>query len=210
MRITFTSASPTTNVIGRIVARFALTLAAALAVALHAHAADGRAGIVVDSEAVGRIRPQLDSPERYRYALHQRVEILGAFNLKDGGRFLHTAPKTMHYKAGGIERIPALWVQDAHIVLFDEMRPFSGCWPYRYIKFRDGVVDVDITLGRDGRGFMEQSEYRGRVKIRVFRSGQVIAIKNLKGAELFTLFIDDQSQLEMPNTPVEVRSRECS
>lgn len=183
------------------------------AVAISSFAVTLSEAIVIDDTAHGRTTADERSPELHRFPKYTRVKVVESTSAADGATVYRLEQMiSQHRNPRPPERIPSLWVDASHLVLFDEMKPVANCWPYRQAAFRSGAQAVKIDFNADGSGSLVQSEAdTAPVAVRVVESRGVIGIRNRKGIQLYTLFSDwETGDLLLPDERVTTEKRDCN
>lgn len=183
------------------------------AVALPGFAVTLSDAIVIDDTATGRTTADERSPEVHRFPRYTRVKVVESASAPDGATVFRLEQMiSQHRNPRPPERIPSLWVDASHLVLFDDMKPPANCWPYRQATFRNGAQAVKIEFNADGSGTLMQTEGdTAPVAVRVLESRGVIGIRNRKGTQLYTLFSDwETGELLLPEERVTTEKRDCN
>ena len=182
-----------------------------------------RKGVIVDSSASGATSLQYGAHMEFMYPPHQVVEVLETRTDKDGTRYvLIQTIAVLHKKKERTEEtatktiIPPLWVDASHLVLFDEMQKFRGCWPFERVEFFDGYQNLVLHFNRDGTGYLDPSEgFPEKIPVVVYKKNDVIGVGDdaERGAYRALFFTNGElSKLvasESPDRAVAVTKRSC-
>ncbi len=179
---------------------------------LHVHAASAPNAIVIDDSAIGRKAADERSPEVYRYPKHLQVKIMETASAPDGvavfrlEQVVLPEPGTQRF-----EKVPPLWVDASHLVLFDDMKPIRTCWPFQTLSFKTKFSEVKVSFNADGSGSVHKRDAElVPIPVWTYESRGVIGLRDRRGQQLYVLILDKNTgEFLLPDSRVVAEKRDC-